>query len=522
MPLYREYKGMFHSHYRALKDNFLSNIDMEIILISLCLATFLAFLFLKPLLTRITTTKVKLPPSPWRLPVIGNFHQLSLHPHRSLHSLSLRYGPLMLLHFGCVPVLVVSSAEVAHDVMKTHDIKFSDRPRNKTVDKLLNGREIAFSPYGEYWRQAKSICVSNLLTIKTIQSFENIRAEEINTMMEKLEKASSLSSPINLSKLFTTLTNDVIRRIVLGKKYSSERGGGYISQDIVRRFIELMGAFPLSDFIPVLSWIDRIRGLDDKVEEVYNELDVFLEKLVQEHEDTDEDRSDFLYILLSLQRDKTTPIELDRSDLKLILLDMLVGASVTTFTLLEWTMTELMRHPECMKKLQDEIRSVSAHDLCVTEKEVEKMSYLNLVIKEVLRLHPPVPIIPRLLREDVELHGYDIAAGTQVLINAWAIQRDITTWGPDTEEFRPERHLDLLVDFQGLNFKYIPFGSGRRRCPGIRFALALVEVTLANLVKRFNWRVEVGTMGDNKPDLAEAIGLDVCRKFPLIVCPSCV
>ncbi|XP_009130004.1 cytochrome P450 71A14-like [Brassica rapa] len=494
---------------------------MEIILISLCLATFLAFLLLKPLLTRITTTKVKLPPSPRRLPVIGNLHQLSLHPHRSLHSLSLRYGPLMLLHFGCVPVLVVSSADVAHDVMKTHDIKFSNRPRTKTVNKLLNGREVAFSPYGEYWRQAKSICVMNLLTIKTIQSFENIRAEEINTMMKKLEKASSLSSPINLSELFTTLTNDVIRRIVLGRKYGSERGC-YISQDIVRRFVELMGAFPLGDFIPVLSWIDRIRGLDKKVEEVCNEFDVFMEKLVQEHEDADEDRSDFLYILLSLQRDKTTPIELDRRDLKLILLDMLFGASVTTFTLLEWTMTELMRHHECMKTLQDEIRSVSAHNGYVTEKEVEKLKYLTLVIKEVLRLHPSVPTIPRLLSEDVELHGYDIAAGTQVLINAWAIQRDIETWGPDAEKFRPERHLDLLVDFQGQNFKYIPFGSGRRRCPGIRFALALVEVTLANLVKRFDWRVEVGTMGDNKPDLAEAIGLDVCRKFPLVVCPSCV
>nr|QWK52217.1 cytochrome P450 71A49 [Isatis tinctoria] len=446
---------------------------MEMILISVCLAIFLAFLFLKPLFRRTTTTKLKLPPSPWRLPLIGNLHQLSLHPHRCLHSLSLRYGPLMLLHFGCVPMLIVSSADVAHDVMKTR-YKIFQSLENK------NGR----------------ICVLNLLTNKTIRSFENIRTEEINVMMEKLEKAISSSSPVNLSELFTNFANDVITRIVLGKKYSTE-GGEYISQNIVRKFMELLGAFPLGDFIPMLAWIEKIRGLDNKVEEVYNEIDGFLERAVQEHVIcADEERSDFLYILLSVQRDKTTPFEFDRSDLKLVLLDMLFGGATTTSTLLEWTMTELMRHPECMKKLQDEIRSISTHNLFVSEKEAEKIDYLNLVIKEALRLHPSIPTVPRQLSERVEVHGCDVAAGTQVLINIWAIQRDVSTWGSDAEEFRPERHLDLVVDFQG------------RRCPGIGYALALVEVTLANLVKRFDWRVDVEAMGDDKPDLAEAPGLD--------------
>ncbi|KAJ4880957.1 Cytochrome P450 71A20 [Raphanus sativus] len=171
------------------------------ILISLCLTSLLAFLFLKRVLKRVTTTNLKLPPSPWRLPVIGNLHQLSRNPHRSLGSLSLRYGPLMLLHFGRVPVLVVSSADTAHDVMKTQDVKFANRPITKVFEKFLNGgKNLAVSPYGEYWKQVKSICVQNLLSNKTVRSFENIREEEINVMMDKLEKASSSSSITGKSK----------------------------------------------------------------------------------------------------------------------------------------------------------------------------------------------------------------------------------------------------------------------------------------------------------------------------------
>ncbi|CAF2015493.1 unnamed protein product [Brassica oleracea var. botrytis] len=370
---------------------------MEMMLISVCLAIFLAFLFLKPLFTKTTTTKLNLPPSPWR------------RSETSTSSASTRTALSIPLAFAM-----------------GHSCSF-------TLP--------AFSPYGEYWRQMKSICVMNLLTNKTIRSFEDIRAEEINVLMGKLEKASSSYSPVNLSKLFINLSNDFITRVVLGKKYSTE-GGEYISQNVVRKFMELVGTFPLGDFIPKLAWVEKIPGLDKKVEEVYKE---------------------FLLSCFFLE-------------------DMLFGAATTTFALLEWTMTELMRHPECMKKLKDEIHFVSTHNLYVTEQEAEKMSYLNLVIKEALRLHPGVPIAPRQLSEDVKVHGYDIAAGTQVLINIWAIQRDVSAWGQDAEELRPGRHLDTVVDFQGQNLKFIPFGSGRRQCPGSGYVVALVEVTLANLV----------------------------------------
>lgn len=109
--------------------------------------------------------------------------------------------------------------------------------------------------------------------------------------------------------------------------------------------------------------------------------------------------------------------------------------------------------------------------------------------------------------------------GTQVIINAWAIQRDTTTWGIDAEEFRPERHLNSDLDFQGQDFKYIPFGSGKRICPGIGFTSALIGVTLANILKRFNWRMDVESQSGHD-DLVEATGLVIFRRFPLIAFPS--
>ncbi|CAA0395074.1 unnamed protein product [Arabidopsis thaliana] len=486
---------------------------MEIILVTLCLTTLLALLLLKSILKRTTTNNLNLPPSPWRLPVIRNLHQLSLNTHRSLRSLSLRYGPLMLLHFGRTPVLIVSSADVAHDILKTYDVICANRPKTKVIDKILRGgRDVAFAPYGEYWRQMKSICIQNLLSNKMVRSYEKIREDKIKLMIEKLEKASSSSSPspVNLSQLLMTLTNDIICRAALGRKYSTKEDGVDV-ENIVRAFSALVGEFPIGEYIPSLSWIDKIRGQDHKMEEVDKRFDEFLERVVKEHEDANkETRSDLVDKLLTIQSDK--------SALKLIIwVSIKTTGTATSLSFLEWAMTELMRNPKVMKKLQEEIRSSSSQGLFVTEKEAEKMDYLQAVIKEALRLRPPAPLmVPRVLSEDVSDKPI---MGTQVIINAWAIQRDTTTWGIDAEEFRPERHLDSILDFQGQDFKFIPFGSGKRICPGIGFTSALIGVTLANIVKRFNWRMDVEPQRVQH-DLTEATGLVVFRKFPLIAIPS--
>ncbi|CAL9225081.1 unnamed protein product [Arabidopsis halleri] len=347
-----------------------------------------------------------------------------------------------------------------------------------------------------------------------VRSYEKIREEEIKLMIEKMEIASCSSppSPVNLSQLLMTLTNDIICRAALGRKYNSKEDGIDV-ENIVRAFSALVGEFPIGEYIPSLSWIDKIRGQDHKMEEVDKRFDAFLDRVVKEHEDANkETKSDLVDKLLTIQSDK--------SALKLIIWDMFLAGTATSLSFLEWAMTELMRHPKAMKKLQEEIRSSSPQDLYVTEKEAEKMNYLQAVIKEALRLRPPAPLlVPRVLSEDVTLKGYNIPAGTQVIVNAWAIQRDTTTWGIDAEEFRPERHLDSNLDFQGQDFKFIPFGSGKRICPGIGFTSALIGVTLANILKRFNWRMDVEPQRVQH-DQTEATGLVVFRKFPLIAIPS--
>ncbi|XP_060670942.1 cytochrome P450 736A117-like [Ziziphus jujuba] len=363
------------------------------------------------------------PPSPTKLPIIGNLHQLGLHPHHSLQTLARRHGPLMLLHFGSIPVLVVSSAELAKQIMKTHDITFSDRPKLTAFDKLLyNCKDVGLASYGEYWRQAKSISVLHLLSNKRVQSFRVVREEETTSMLEKIEKCCSSSSSLNLSQVFTKLTNDVVCRVALGRKYNDGEDGKKFKK-LLEDFAELLGTFFIGDYIPLLSWLSFVSGLDGKLKKVAKEFDEFLENVIEEHVHVgNEDYKDFTDILLHLQKENVPGFSLDRVCIKALVLDMFVGGTHTTSTALEWAVTELLRHPKIMHKLQTEIRSVAGSKTFITEDDLEAMVYLKAVIKETLRLHPPLPLlVPRASRTKVEINGYEIQPGYQVYINAWAI-----------------------------------------------------------------------------------------------------
>ncbi|XP_058193843.1 cytochrome P450 736A117-like [Rhododendron vialii] len=366
----------------------------------------------------------------------------------------------------------------------------------------------------------KNIFVLQLLSNKRVQSFRGIREEETAIMIEKISDFGS--DVVNLSKLIVELTANVVCREALGRKYEGigGRGGGARRgfKEALGELAELLGVFDIGDFVPWLKWVNRVNGVYGRAERLAKELDEFLEGVVEEHEGRErkvgeEGGQDFVDVLLEIQRENVVGIPLHRDSVKALILDVFVAGIDTTSTALEWVMTELLKHPQAMKKLQAEVRLIAQPNQPVTEDDLDQMPYLKAVIKETLRLHPPGPlIVPRESTKDVQVMGYDIAAGTRVLVNAWAIGHDPTLWD-EPEEFRPQRFLNCPVDFRGHDFELIPFGAGRRGCLGIRFAMAVDELAVANLVHKFDFALPDGV----ELDVSEAAGINVHKKFPLLL-----
>ncbi|KAJ0570351.1 putative cytochrome P450 [Helianthus annuus] len=452
-----------------------------------------------------------LPPSPPRLPLIGNLHQLGVGMHRVLQSMAKTYGPLVLVHFGSVPIIVASSVDAAREIMKTHDITFANRPYLSTIRKLTyDGTDIAFSKYGEQWRQLKSIAVLHVLSNKRVESYRKVREEEVASMIKKIQGTNE--SVFNLSELVATLTHNVISRAAFGKIYE-----GMELKHLLDRTLDVLGRFCFETVFPSLAWMDRFTGLEREIEKLAKDIDEFYDIVIDEHVNKKEGDAaqgqDLVDILLEIQKDNSTGFHLEKKNIKALSLDVFNGGTDTTSTSLDWAIGELLRNPRTMKKLQQEAHTVGQGREMITEDDLDNMPYLKAVLKEALRLHVPAPLlVPHESTKDVKLLGYDIPSGSQVMINAWAIARDPLIW-EEPEEFRPERFLNTATDYKGFHFEFIPFGAGRRRCPGISFAMIINEIVLANLVYKF----EFSLLGNEPIDMTESDSFTVRRKFPILV-----
>ncbi|XP_054807052.1 cytochrome P450 71A1-like [Prosopis cineraria] len=475
--------------------------------------------------------KPNLPPSPPKFPFIGNLHQLGTLPHRSLTALSHKYGPLMLLRLGQTPTLVVSSAHMAREITKSHDVVFSGRPQTTAAKILLYGcTDIGFLPYGEEWRLKRKICALELLSLKRVRSFQYIREEEVADLVNKIRQACADHgdrASVNMSQMILATSNNIVSRCLLGQKFDAADGKSSFG-DFARKVMVLMQAFSFGNFCPSLRWMDVVTGLIPKLNSTFRELDAFFDEVLAQHKAAkrndgghESEKRDFVDILHKLQQDDLLDIELNQSDLKAMIIDLFVGGSDTTSTALEWGFAELMKNPRALKKAQEEVRRVVGNKSKVEESDVRQMKYLECVVKETLRLHPPGALsVPRETTSGVTLGGYYIPPKTTVFVNAWVIQRDPEFW-ENPEEFAPERFENSQVDFKGQDFEFIPFGTGRRGCPGISFGIASLECVLSNLLYCFDWKLpKTGNKSAQDIDMSERFGLTVAKKLPVCVQPT--
>ncbi|KAK1381080.1 Psoralen synthase [Heracleum sosnowskyi] len=317
----------------------------------------LATIFLYKWLTLRKAAVKNLPPSPPKVPIIGNLHQIGPDPHVSLRDLAQKYGPLMLLKFGSVPVVVVSSADAAQEILKTNDLVFSDRPTLSVPNRIFyNGRDVGFARYSEYWRQLKSACVTQLLSSSRVHSFHNVREEEVALLIQNIQHPHS--KLVNLSDLLAELTNNVVCRVALGRKYYSVyKGKSY--KILFDELMKMLGySRSIGDFFPWLGWVDWLSGLKGKVEKAANEIDTFLEGVLRDHTGTTVSNNgcankDFVSILLEIQNTDAGS-SIDRECIKALILDIFAAGTETTSTTLEWTIAALIKSPQVMFKLQNE------------------------------------------------------------------------------------------------------------------------------------------------------------------------
>ncbi|TXG67686.1 hypothetical protein EZV62_008961 [Acer yangbiense] len=469
------------------------------------------------------SSSTKMPPGPWRLPLIGNMHQLvgSL-PHHRLRDLAKKYGPLMHLQLGESSIIVVSSAEIAEEVLKTHGVIFANRPFLVSTRVIsYNYTDIGFAPYGKYWRILRKICTVELLTANRVQSFRSIREEETSNVIKTIY--SKEGSLVNLSEKIFASIYDITARAAFGNKSKDQQK--FIL--IVMKAIELASGFSIADLYPSIGILEVITGMKSKIEKLHQERDRILGDIIDEHKERrqttktgqkEADEEDLIDAFLRLQEDGDLEFPLTNNNIKAVIWDIFSAGSETSSTIIEWAMSEMLKNPRLMKEAQAEVRQVFDVKGKVDEFGIHELKFLKAVIKETLRLHPAAPLlVPRENSDSCQINGSEIPAKTRTIVNTWAIGRDPKYW-TEAEKFIPERFLDSSLDYKGTNFMYIPFGAGRRICPGIQFAIPNIELPLAQLLYHFDSKLPNGMKAEDL-DMTEAFGLTVRRKNDLMLIP---
>ncbi|XP_070018328.1 geraniol 8-hydroxylase-like [Nicotiana sylvestris] len=459
----------------------------------------------------------KLPPGPKPWPIIGNLHLLGQKPHISLANLAKIYGPIMSLKLGQTTTIVISSSTMAKQVLKNQDQAFSTR---FIPNALQAGNYYKFSvvwlPVCPQWRTLRRILNTNIFSYNRLDANQHLRSQKVTELLTYCAKCSQEGEVVDIGQVAFKTNLNLVSNTLFSKDLADPFSDSKVElKDVIWSTMAEVGKPNLVDFFPILEKIDpqeirrRATFLMDKAIKLFDGL---INERLEEKSRFSSAKSDVLEDFLNISEEN--PEEINHNHIMSMFLDLFGGGTDTTTSTLEWAMAEIMKQPEIMEKAQAELAKVIGKGKIVEEADLSQLPYLQCIIKETLRMHPPVPfLVPRKVEQDVELCDFIIPKGSQVLVNAWAIGRDSTSW-EDPLVFKPERFWISDVDMRGQDFELIPFGAGRRICPGLSLALRMVPVMLGSLLNSFNWKLEAG-LAPKDLDMEEKFGITLAKAHPL-------
>ncbi|GKV37581.1 hypothetical protein SLEP1_g45599 [Rubroshorea leprosula] len=472
----------------------------------------------------------RLPPGPRWWPVVGNIFQLGWAPHVSFAKLARKHGPIMTLWLGSMSTVVISSAEVAREMFKNHDVVLAGRKVYETMKgDFGNEGSIITSQYGPHWRMLRRLCITEFFVPSRLDAMRSVRGRCIDRMVQYIEDASAGgTTAVDVRRFFFLMSFNLIGNLMFSKDLlepKSEGGAKFFYH--VGKVMELAGKPNIADFVPILRWLDP-QGLRRKtqfhVDKAYEIAGSFIKERMESLEHggihNEAERKDYLDVLLEFHgTGAEEPSRFSSRTINAIVFEMFAAGTDTTASTLEWAMAELLHNPRVLKKVQAELRSRVSAGKKLEENDVENLPYLKAVIKETLRLHPPLPfLVPHMAMDSCRMLGYHIPKETQVLVNVWAIGRDPKTWEKPTE-FMPERFLEPnAVEYKGQHYEFIPFGSGRRMCPAMPLASRVLPLALGSVLYASDWALDDGLRPEDM-DMTEGVGIALRKSVPLKAIP---
>ncbi|XP_077218919.1 p-coumarate 3-hydroxylase-like [Tasmannia lanceolata] len=491
----------------------------------LLILTPVIFIFIFLALKLYQQLRLRLPPGPWAWPIIGNLYDIKPVRFRCFHEWSLIYGPIMSVWFGSTLNVIVSSSELAKEVLKEKDQQLADRPRNRSAAKFSrDGKDLIWADYGPHYVKVRKMCTLELFSSKRLEALRPIREDEVTAMVESIFRdctnPDKLGESMVVRNYLEGVTFNNITRLVFGKRFVNSEGAmdeqGVEFKAIVANGIKLGASLTMAEHIPWLRWMFPLE------EEAFANhgarrdrlTKAIMDKHILAHQ-TSSVKQHFVDALLTLQGQ----YDLSEDTIIGLLWDMITAGMDTTATSVEWAMAELIKNPRVQHKAHEELDRVIGPNRIMSESDFPSLPYLHCIIKEALRLHPPTPLmLPHKAAAHVKIGDYDLPKGTNVTLNVWALARDPANW-KDPLEFRPERFLEEDIDIKGRDFRLLPFGAGRRVCPGAQLGINLVQSMLGHLLHHFCWAQPEGVQPE-EIDMSENPGLVTFMRAPLQAVPT--